>query len=262
MTRPLLVAAWIAAAASPAWADDLRAEQIPSHARELARQGRVYHEAGDYTHAIAVYKEAYVLAPSAGLLFNLAQAYRLSGDCDNAAWMYRRYLESNPTADHRAIAEAHLAVVEKCGHGLYHIAITPSPVDTKLPAPPAASLALTSTPEAVTTQAQREKQVGGALVIGGSMMLVGAAYYALDAYNASSAVSDGYRKGTRGADLAPIEDRGQQSTANAELLGLGGVVVTAAGVALYLHGRHAEAAQHVVVAPNLHGGSVAMSWRF
>src|SRR5262249_1560300 len=118
--RTLVVAVALVAAAPPARAEEmLRPDQIPEKARVLAEGGRHYHDAGDYEQAIAAFKEAYVLAPSPGLLFNLAQAYRLAGQCDDAAWMYRRYLDASPAADRRAIAENHLAIVEKCGHGTF-----------------------------------------------------------------------------------------------------------------------------------------------
>src|SRR5690349_21094377 len=83
-------------------------ERVPQKARELADKGRAYHDAGDYMKAVAAFKEAYVLAPSPALLFNIAQAYRLAGDCDDAAWMYRRYLDTNPGPERRSLAETHL----------------------------------------------------------------------------------------------------------------------------------------------------------
>ena len=56
-------------AAPSAYADNaLRPEQIPAKAKELATRGRAYHDAGDYSMAVAAFKEAYVLAPSPGLL--------------------------------------------------------------------------------------------------------------------------------------------------------------------------------------------------
>src|SRR5258706_6885134 len=86
----------------------LKPEKIPAKARELASRGRAFHDAGDYAAAVDAYKEAYVLAPSPGLLFNIAQAYRLAGNCDEAAWMYRRYLDTNPTGPDKTLAEQHL----------------------------------------------------------------------------------------------------------------------------------------------------------
>ena len=98
MTARFFIAAALAVAAGSARAsadDRVPPERIPQKARELAEQGRAYHDAGEYMKAIAAFKEAYVLAPSPGLLFNIAQAYRLAGDCDDAAWMYRRFLDTN-----------------------------------------------------------------------------------------------------------------------------------------------------------------------
>src|SRR2546423_13514841 len=87
------------------------AEPIPGKARQLADRARILPDAGDYVDAIAAFNEAYVLAPSPGLLFTLAQAYRLAGKCDDAAWMYRRFLDARPPTDKRALAETHLAAV-------------------------------------------------------------------------------------------------------------------------------------------------------
>src|SRR5262245_32026750 len=81
---------------------------VPTKARTLAERGRAFHDAGDYANAIAAFTQAYVIAPSPALLFNLAQAYRLRGDCEDAALMYRRYLNTNPSPEGRALAETHL----------------------------------------------------------------------------------------------------------------------------------------------------------
>ena len=75
---------------------------IPEKARFLADRGRQLQRDGKFAEALEAYKAAYVLAPSPGLLFNLAQAYRLNGDCDDAAWMYRRFLDTDPRDDLRS----------------------------------------------------------------------------------------------------------------------------------------------------------------
>src|SRR5690349_15298118 len=106
-TTTVLTAVLLAAAPRASMGDALRAAQIPDKARHLAERGRALHDAGNYTDAIAAFREAYVLAPSPGLLFNIAQSYRLAGRCDDAAWMYRRYLDSQPSGDRRAVAESH-----------------------------------------------------------------------------------------------------------------------------------------------------------
>src|SRR6187551_2944193 len=90
------------------------ADTVPNRARDLAERGRIAHDSKDYSTAIVSFTEAYALAPAPGLLFNLAQAYRLRGNCDDAALMYRRFLATNPPDDARLLAEAHLSTVERC----------------------------------------------------------------------------------------------------------------------------------------------------
>src|SRR5688500_20306234 len=132
MTAKWIVAA-ILVAAPAARADD----GIPPKARDLAQKGRSAHDQGDYARAIAAFKEAYVIAPSPGLLFNLAQAYRLQGNCDDAVLMYRRYLSTGPSSEARTVAEAHLATVERCVQKrALNIPLDESMAYLKVPPPP------------------------------------------------------------------------------------------------------------------------------
>lgn len=267
--RKIVCALALLAAAPRVRAEEmLRPDQIPEKARQLAERGRHYHEAGDYEHAIAAFKEAYVLAPSPGLLFNLAQAYRLAGECDDAAWMYRRYLDSNPSADRRTIAENHLAVVEKCGHGTFKIAaaqIAPPVTEAKLaPAAAGAQLAIVSAPapSAPSTKALLEERAGLTLAVAGGVALAGASWFALDAHDASNTVSNLYQKGAKGDQVAPIATRGAHSAEYAQWLGIGGGLAVASGAALYFLGRRTEKLERLAVAPSANGATVGMSWRW
>lgn len=261
----LLLAALAAAPAQVARADSmLRPDQIPQRARELAEKGRKFHASGDYTDAIAAFQEAYALAPSPGLLFNLAQAYRLAGNCSEAAWMYHRYLDTEPSSAQRRLAETHLATVERCAHGTPDLAISPHPFDGKIPAPetePAAASVERSTRHPVPTRSGRE-QLGIALGVGGAVLLAGAAYFAYDAWDASSSVSSTYHKGGDGGGLGPTDARGQRSETYAEWLGVGGGLAVASGVTLYLLERRSERAEHFAVVPTPHGAAMHVSWRF
>lgn len=256
----VLAAALLAASGLPAHADNaLRPERIPNKARELADKGRAAHEAGDYATAIAAFKEAYVLAPSPGLLFNIAQAYRLAGNCDEAAWMYRRFLDTNPIGGHRRLAESQLAVVEKCGTGGLRVtAPEPRRDDARVPE---ASLALTADLPAGGRSATLKK-LGIGTAIGGGMLLAGAAVFALDAHDASSTVEDTYKHGGKGSDVKDVEARGKRSATLATGLGIGGGIAVATGAVLYAVGHHYEPAQHVAVTPTTHGAQVSLSWVF
>jgi len=254
----LAIAVLVAAAGGVSADDHVPPERIPQKARELADRGRAYHDAGEYMKAVAAFKEAYVLAPSPGLLFNIAQAYRLAGDCDDAAWMYRRYLDTNPAEESRALAAQHLASVEKCGHGGLLVVSAPV-VEAAVPT------TVTAAPEdAVDTSPHESRAKRAALWVGvgGGVALAGAVVFALDASSASDKVTDLYKHGGKGSDVAAENERGQRSATLATVLGVGGgLAVVSAGV-LYAIGHHSESAQHIAVAPHAHGAEVSLSWHF
>lgn len=260
--RGLAIAAVLATTAVPgsARADEpLRPEQIPQRARELVDRGRAAHDAGNYTAAIAAFKEAYVLAPSPGLLFNLAQAYRLAGNCDEAAWMYRRFLDTNPYGEQRQLAEQHLAVVEKCGRGGLEVALpTPHADETKTPEP---HIDLT-TPLERDEHGTKLRHAGIGVAIGGGALLAGAAYFAYDAKSAQDTVDQTYKRGGKWADIADTDARGKRSATIAAGLGIGGGLAVASGAVMFALGRHYEHAQNVAVTPTAHGAQVSLSWGF
>lgn len=232
-------------------------ERIPQKARELADKGRAYHDAGEYMKAVAAFKEAYVLAPSPGLLFNIAQAYRLAGDCDDAAWMYRRYLDTNPSDQARVLAEQHLSAVEKCGHG----GLVLASVQTVAVAPKAAEQQPVPQVDE-PSQPNRMKRTAVWLGIGGGVALAGAAYFAYDSAEASDTVSQLYKKGAKGSDVAAADARGQRDATLATVLGIGGGVALVSAGILYAVGERHESLQHVAVTPHAHGAQVSLSWHF
>lgn len=261
MSRCALLAALIAIPAAARADQGVAPDRVPAKAKQLADRGRAFHDARDYARAIAAFQEAYALAPSPGLLFDLAQDYRLAGDCDEAAWMYRRYLDTNPSEDHRAIAEAHLQRVERCGHGTLSLAIPADRVESHIHTPRLPAALHRDLP-AAGAPGDREQQLGLALAACGGVLLAGAAYFAYDSFDASNTVSSVYHHGGDGAGLAPVDARGQRSETYAEWLGVGGALAAASGITVYLLGRRAEHAHHLVLVPTAHGAAVHASWRF
>lgn len=265
MIRPLYLAALLAAATTSAGADTQRGP-IPQKARDLAERGRALHDAGDYVNAIAAFREAYVLAPSPGLLFNLAQAYRLAGQCDDAAWMYRRFLDTNPTTSQRSLAETHLQAVEKCGHGGLRVAISPPVIEAAVPEPhldtPVASAPLAVAASPADPAGEREQRIGIGLAIGGGVVLLGAAYFAVDAHEAADTVTAAYDKGGKWSDISAANQRGQRSATMAEAFGAVGGAAALSGAIVYAIGRHHERLQHLAIAPTRDGANVRLSWGF
>jgi tetratricopeptide (TPR) repeat protein len=256
----MVAAALLALGSLPVRGDATPGEPIPTKARTLADRGRAAHDAGDYSAAIAAFTQAYVIAPSPALLFNLAQAYRLQGNCDDAALMYRRYLATNPGFEQRALAEAHLASVERCLHKLaLHI-----PVETASRgriAPPGVEPSATVAAGPVSRRAQIEKDIGLGLAIGGGMSLAVAAYYAIQAHEAENDVGAAFARGGRWADIAPSDARGRSAATAATWFGAGGALGLAGGIVTYLIGRRDEGPP-LTVATTRHGLQLGVRWAY
>lgn len=257
ITRALALAALLAA--TPALAGDaLPPERVPDKARRLAERGRVYHQAGNYSAAIAAFKDAYVLAPSPGLLFNIAQAYRLAGNCDEAAWMYRRFLDASPVGPHRELARSHLETVEKCSRGALRVA-TPAPTREVFAVP---DLGRASAAVELQARGRKLQRLGIGTAIAGGALLAGAALFALDAHDAAQVVSDTYERGGKWDDIAADDARGRRSSALAAVLGVSGGAAIVSGIVMFAVGRHHEQVQHVAVTPTRRGAQVTLSWGF
>jgi tetratricopeptide (TPR) repeat protein len=254
----IVLAAALASAPMAARGDE---SPIPDKARILAKRGRAFHDAGNYSNAIEAFTQAYVIAPSPALLFNLAQAYRLQGNCNDAALMYRRFLTTHPEPEQRALAETHLASVERCMYKLaLHIPVEPGARSRLVPEPPSAAVAATRDAPA-SSRAQIEKEVGIGLVAGGSLSLAIAAYYALEAHRAADDVTAAYAKGGQWKDIAHSDARGRWAATTAQLFGAGGALGIASGIVTYLIGKRDEQPP-VMVAPTRHGLSVGVRWTF
>src|SRR5688572_22044301 len=74
-------------------------------AAEHYEQAMRFYEAGKYKEAIPEFQEAYALTGEAILLYNIAQAYRNSGDAKQALTFYKRYLAKDPNGAKKAEAE-------------------------------------------------------------------------------------------------------------------------------------------------------------
>jgi len=101
----LIATSWLALSAG--------ADTLKEQAKKDVIAGLEAQNAGRYDEAIALYKKAYDAVPHPEILFNLAQAYRLKGDADNALDHYQRYLRVEPDGRVAADATRWVAVLEK-----------------------------------------------------------------------------------------------------------------------------------------------------
>lgn len=80
-------------------------------AKRFAREGARAFAAGQYNEAISAFRTAFELYPKPELLFNLAQAQRISGDHAAALRSYERYVELEPSGPASDDARTHIAIL-------------------------------------------------------------------------------------------------------------------------------------------------------
>jgi hypothetical protein len=112
-------------------ADPTPTAQAPV-AQVLYTEGQAAFDRADYITAIAKWRASYDLSGASGLLFDIAQAMRLSDDCPGAIAAYTRFIAIDEASDQRQIAIDFKRELEsKCG-----IRPIPAPVGMKpIPAP-------------------------------------------------------------------------------------------------------------------------------
>lgn len=109
----LALAAAVSFAPRAAYADDAETAKKTAEAREHYQKGITHYNLGEFDQAIDEFKQAYAISGSPGLLFNVAQAYRLKKDYENALYFYRTYLRLQPDASNRPDVEARIIEMEK-----------------------------------------------------------------------------------------------------------------------------------------------------
>ncbi|MEO6773733.1 MAG: hypothetical protein ABI467_12065 [Kofleriaceae bacterium] len=260
-------ALWAQSAVADSFVDAGAGMPIPEKARLLADRGRQLQRDGKFAEALEAYKAAYVLAPSPGLLFNLAQVYRLSGDCDDAAWMYKRFLETGPRDDLRALVDANLVKLATCTHMGFRTNLDPPSMPeagSAMPSqPPRAEVVASAGPTgAEATHARSEQRAGAYLMLGGGVGLAVAAVFAVDGRLAANEVTDAYRGGARAPDLRSLDDRGHRDDTITAIAGISGGAAVITGAVLYGLGVRGERAQHLAVVPRRDGAEVKVAWQF
>lgn len=210
-------------------------------AEDLYGEGQSAYDRGDYATAIAKWQRSYDMSRASGLLFNLAQAYRLSGDCAHALTTYKHFIAIDSTSEQRPLADELVGELEpKCGPP------PPSHVDQ---AP--RRLDPTHTGHGMKLAGLATSGTGVALVAGGLVLGKHASTLG-DEVTSACAVS---------CDWSMQKDKdaaGHRDTTIARVLDGVGVAAIATGVTLYALGVR-QADLQLVVQPTPDGAVVTWS---
>lgn len=254
--------------AKPAADDRANADE----AARLYDEGKRHFDIGEYAQAIASWKQSYLRSNAPLLLFNIAQAYRLSNDCAQANRFYLNYRRSEPHPKNQAEldkAMAKCAGVEPATGDAAPSGPTTSPASPTTGTPPAtptvtvpdtaASGTAASSPASsgVDHVAQQPSNRGGGLWIAGLVTgTVGAAalvvggVYAISAMQDSNTIS-GASAGTEYAgEVASADRNGKAAASRARvLLGAGAALAVAGGALWYVGHRQGNARVDVAIIP-------------
>lgn len=187
-------------------------------ARAHFARAQEHFESEDYEAAIPELKAAYALEPNPMLLYAWAQAERLAGSCTRAVGLYRRFLETEPEAEQRQLAEANLL---DCEAELP--ATTPAPESE--PGPPEDDSPPPPPPTDEPTRHWARDPLGGVLFgLGVAGMASGGVLMGL-----------ARRRGTQ-APNADVEDDYLALRAEAQRMNAAGIVTLSVGSALLVGG--------------------------
>lgn len=231
----------LAVLAAPA---PVAAQPTPSGtAAEHFERGRRLYDVASYPEAIAEFKLAYTLEPDPSYLFNIAQAYRLDGDCAGAADFFKRYLKAEPTSDRRAKIATLIAECKPREQP------APPPPDTGAPAEP-------EEPLPPPDPGRSRRIIGLATAIGGGVLLAAGGALAYNVSSLESEIEDRCATECNWDEVRGLDDKARtRSTLSTVAFVTGGVAVLG-GTALYLWGRHMTHEARVAIQP-VAGGALA-----
>lgn len=208
---------------------------------ELFDQGQTAFVQKDFETAIGKWKESFRLSNEPELLFNIAQAYRLSGDCVKALATYRQFLSAVPMSEQRPIAEEHVRDLSlRCSPA--RVVRSDTPLE----------------PEEPHQDAGRAMKTAG-LVTGGTGVVLLATGLVLGRH-ASTLGDEVTAACATSCDWATQRDKdadGRRFTTIARVLDVAGIAAIAGGAVMYYVGRRKST---LVIAPRSREGGVSMSW--
>jgi hypothetical protein len=222
-----------------------RAAADLEEARRLTRDGLKLFQSQRYDEAIALFRSAYVLLPTPGLLYNLAQAQRLKGDCKAAVATYREFLLRDPHGPLGELARAHLASCQ--GDDETKAPPAPPPAKAPVDSPPEATsvteprnvssaLSPVSPARGLDTPARPHPARAAAVVSfasAGAWLAVGV-YFGWRAQKASAEISGAFEEQNRWSGAAAsIEDGGRRDENLAIAATVTGLVAAGIGVWLW-----------------------------
>lgn len=242
-------------------------------------KGLSHYNLGEFDSAITEFKEAYSLSSAPGLLFNIAQSYRLKKDYEQATYFYTTYLRLKPDAPNREDVEARLKEMDE-------LIKQQKEMDAKKPtgviSPDGSGTTggtTTTTTTTGTTGIEKEKpQPEGGVPpktlitagyatagAGAALVITGVIFGSLARSNEKDLNQLSSAMGTWSQDAQDKYDAGNRDNKIAIVtLIVGGAAVVTGGTLWFLgtSKQKRESAESVAIVPTTKGATVAVGWSF
>ncbi len=220
-----------------------------AEARALYEVGDRHFELGEYDQAIEYFRRAYERSARPGLMFNMAQAYRLTHDCAHALPLYRDYLRLEPEASNRAKIEEYIAAMAQC----------PAP-----PPPPSPSPAATSIQPGYSGHSERAKRIAGfGMLLGGLGLSAPAIFFSVQAQRSSSEISRLFHSGGPwDAHAESVDQQGRNAVIGEAVLYSLASAAVLGGTLLCILGRPQARSQRLTFSPRTDGGLLTFRGEF
>lgn len=235
-------------ASAPSFA---RPPSVAEQARALSDEGLEHFRQHAYAEAIASFQRSYAMSPLPALLFDMAQAYRLAGDCDSALQYYRRYAEAAPAGGNRDVLDGRIRDMALCARPQTPVVAVAPVVAVRPPMPAPSPPAVVVTPSPVAGDAvlrgrrARQRQVGGLVLVGAAAAALAAAiYFTVDGAHAQTTLQNELRENSQWATNPEqqTDARGRHDNIAAGVLFGAGGAMAVGGAVLYGLGRRSERA--------------------
>ncbi len=284
MKKHLAIALMLVAAAEPALAQPAPPQPQPAttddakkaEAKALYEKGLSHYNLGEFDLAIEAFRKSYALTNAPGLLFNIAQAFRLKKDYEQAVYFYQTYLRLKPDAPNRSDVEARIKEMEEAIEEQKKQATKP-PVGTMSPEGGTTTTTTTTTttqaPTGTTTPtdngeanaAKAQTLITAGYVTGGAgvaLLVTGAVFGSM----AKSAQSDLEKLGSDGGTWTQEQqdkyDAGKRNNTIAIVSFVAGGAALATGATLFIMGQMKKSKTSVAVVPTTQGATFAVGWSF
>jgi len=231
------------------------ASAAPS-AESLYTEGQAAYDRGDYATAIARWQASFDVSGATALLFNVAQAERLSGDCPRALATYRKFIAADPdpsSEQHKLAEDLERELAAKC------VEPTPAP-----PPEPASGPGLDAAAHPTSTGDHEPEHPTSALRVAGIAtggagiaLLVTGLVVGTHANALGGEVTGACATSCDWSQLKSKDGTGRhEATVGYVLDGVGAAAIVGGVVMYYLGSRESS----VSVAPASRAGGTVVSW--